>query len=141
MTNAQKWVAIFLGVFIALFLLAKLTQSDDADINTDDYYSSTEAAQPASQDGLTLIQNTGCLGCHGTDLQGTNLAPQLAAGLDQHWDRDGLINYLRNPSSYSGDERFEDYKKQFPNVVMPSYSQIEVKKLGQIADFLLGNEK
>jgi len=140
MTNAQKWVALFLGVFVALFLLAKLTQSEETDINEEDYYPSNNTEQTSSQDGITLLQNTGCLGCHGTDLQGTNLAPALA-GLDQHWDRDGLINYLRNPASYSGDERFEDYKKQFPNVVMPSYSNVDVKKLGQIADFLLGNEE
>lgn len=140
MTNAQKWVALFLGVFVTLFLLAKLTQSEETDINEEDYYPSNNTEQTSSQDGITLLQNTGCLGCHGTDLQGTNLAPALA-GLDQHWDRDGLINYLRNPASYSGDERFEDYKKQFPNVVMPSYSNVDVKKLGQIADFLLGNEE
>ncbi|MFC2082295.1 c-type cytochrome [Bacteroidota bacterium] len=140
MTNAQKWVAIFLGVFVILFLLAKLTEKDETDINTEDYYSQTESAQPASQDGMTLLQNTGCLGCHGTDLQGTNLAPALV-NLNEHWERDGLINYLRNPSSYSGDDRFEEYKKQFSGVVMPSYNNIDVKKLGEIADYLLELDK
>ena len=50
MTNAQKWVALFLGVFIALFVLAKFTQSDDSDINAEDYYPTTETEQSASQD-------------------------------------------------------------------------------------------
>ncbi|OGU57497.1 MAG: hypothetical protein A2V66_12525 [Ignavibacteria bacterium RBG_13_36_8] len=140
MTNAQKWIAIFLGVFIVLFIIAKLTQSDDTDINTGDNYSKTETEQPASQDGMLLLQNTGCLGCHGTDLQGTNLAPALAA-VSENWNRDGLINYIRNPSSYSGGKRFEEYKKQFPNVVMPSYNNIDVKNLGKIADYLLGLNK
>ena len=137
MTNAQKWVALFLGVFIALFVLAKIVDSGDDEINEDDYYSSTEAEQVKSLDGMTLLQNTGCLGCHGTDLNGTNLAPALT-GLGENWDRDGLINYLRNPSSYSGDDRFDEYKKQYNNVVMPSYSNIDVKDLGKIADYLLG---
>ncbi len=140
MTNAQKWVAAFLVVFIALFLLSKLTEKEEDFTEELDFYSEqqTEAAQSASVDGLTLINRVGCTNCHGVDLKGTKLGPTLYSA-KEYWSRDKLINYLRNPASYSGDERFEAYKAQY-NTVMPGYGNIDVKDLGKIADYLLNLE-
>jgi hypothetical protein len=35
-------------------------------------------------------------------------------------------------------ERLKAYREQFPGIIMPSYSNKDVKELGKIADFLLG---
>jgi hypothetical protein len=55
----------------------------------------------------------------------------------QYWTRDQLINYLRNPSSYMDSDRFQEYKKKYPGIIMPSFGEIDVKELGKIAEYLL----
>lgn len=142
MTNAQKWVAAVLILFIALFLLDKFTGNDEELIDGVEFYGDNGTGEtqntgdkPQSTDGLTLINNNGCISCHGADLQGTNLAPSLY-NADEYWDRAGLINYLRNPNDFSGDDRFEAYKDKY-NVIMPAYGNIDVKDLGKMADYIL----
>ncbi|MCK9279989.1 MAG: cytochrome c [Melioribacteraceae bacterium] len=137
MTNAQKWVAAFLGLFLIIFLIGRFTQKDEMSMIPEDnaYMGEENKEQSNKPAGLVLIEQNGCQSCHGEDFNGTTLAPALAS-LKDHWDRDGLINYLRNPSSYSGDKRFEAYKAQYRSI-MPSYGNVDVKDLGKIADFLL----
>ncbi len=136
MTNAQKWVAGFLALFIILFLLGKFTKKDDPIPTMTENYSSENTEQTAEVDGLTLIQQKGCITCHGGDLNGTQMAPALI-NIKQHWTRDGLINYLRNPSSYSGDARFDEYRTKYKNIMMPSYGNLDVKDLGKMVEYLL----
>jgi hypothetical protein len=135
MTNAQKWVAAFLGLFLVLFLLGRLTRKEE-----EPQIPQTMGDQPTQVsgevDGLTMINQIGCTSCHGDNLQGSKLAPQLV-NLKQFWTRDALINYLRNPQSYSRDVRFDDYRSKYKNVIMPSYGNIDVKELGKIAEYLL----
>ena len=64
------------------------------------------------------------------------MAPALNMA-KEHFDRNELINYLRNPADYSNDPRFAMYKDKYKGIVMPSYANIDVKKLGKIADYLL----
>jgi len=135
MTNAQKWIAAFLGLFLVLFILGKITEKDDVPYHHDNYPEQTQTTV-TEVDGFTLIKQTGCTACHGSNLEGTNMAPALL-GLEKYWTRDGLINYLRNPSSYSGDARFKDYKLKYKNIIMPAYNNIDVKDLGKMADYLL----
>jgi hypothetical protein len=137
MTNAQKWVAAFLFLFLFLFILQRLTQDEEV-YDEMDFYGNEEAEINPDRDALSLINRMNCTSCHGVDLKGTNLAPSLYS-VKNYWSRDKLINYLRNPSSYSGDERFEAYKKEY-NSIMPSYSNQDVKDLGVVADYLLGLE-
>jgi cytochrome c2 len=87
-----------------------------------------------------LVASLGCTGCHGSDLAGTNMAPGLH-NLKQNWSRDELINYLRNPSSYIKSESFKNFRAMYPNTIMPSFSNIDVKELGKIADYLQGLQK
>jgi len=136
MTNAQKWMAAFLGLFLILLILGRVTKKDDGTeaMSMQMMQQSQQATQET--DGLGLIKQTGCITCHGSNLQGTKMAPALA-GLKEYWTRDKLINYLRNPSSFGSDERFVEYKSKFKNVVMPSYNNVDVKNLGKIADYLL----
>jgi mono/diheme cytochrome c family protein len=138
MTNAQKWVAAFLVLFVILFLLQKFTQ-DDENYEDVDFYGGEEVESSPDDAALSLINRMNCVSCHGVDLKGTNLAPSLYKA-KEYWSRDNLINYLRNPASYSGDERFEAYKKEY-NSIMPSYSNYDVKDLGKVADYLLGLEE
>jgi cytochrome c2 len=144
MTNAQKWVAGFLILFVFLFVLLKITEDEETVSSTEQYNQEQQQQQQEEeskftgdekQDGLTLIQNNGCTSCHGQDLKGTNLAPGLY-NVSQHWDRKGLINYLRNPDEYSGDDRFEKLSEEY-STIMPGYDNLEVKELGKMSDYLL----
>lgn len=141
MTNAQKWVAAFLGLFILLFLLSRIVKQDDVEVPQEiDKYMQDSSDGTEEVSGFTLIEQNGCMSCHGDDLKGRQkLGPNLY-NAKKHWDKDELINYLRNPSDYSRDSRFDEYKNQFGNVMMPSYENLDVKDLGKIADYILNLE-
>lgn len=138
MTNAQKWVAVFLGLFLILFLLGRLTLKEESSTPpmTMGQMSNQQSQVSEDADGTALVKQIGCISCHGDNLQGTNIGPALA-NIKQHWNRDALINYFRNPSAYSNSARFDQYREQFKNIVMPSFNNIDVKQLGKIADYLL----
>jgi hypothetical protein len=138
MTKPQIWVAVILILFLTLFFLGRLTRTDDYihDDKTD--YMQNEMREPRPElTGKDLVAELGCMSCHGVDLNGSGMGPSLY-GLENNWSRDNLINYLRNPSSYSSDSRFQEYKQKFRGVLMPSYGHIDVKELGKIAEYLFG---
>lgn len=132
MTNAQKWIAAFLGLFLVLFLLGRITKEEEPATHS----AIEQMSQKSGADGLTLIKQSNCVSCHGSDLNGTSLGPALA-NIKQFWTRDALINYLHNPSSYNGNARFNGYRTKYKNSVMPSYGKVDVKDLDKIADYLL----
>lgn len=136
MTNAQKWVAAFLGLFLLLFILGRVTKKEETMPVANENYNEQSSQQPAEVDALTLIKQNGCVTCHGQDLEGTKMAPALI-NIKKHWSRDALINYLRNPRAYNGDERFDAYRKKYKGIVMPSFGNLDVKDLGKISEFLL----
>lgn len=138
MTNAQKWMSAFLVLFLVFFIFGRITKKEEVITHpaTENYQGQASQQTETDLDGFTLIKQSGCLTCHGQNLEGTNMAPALA-GLNEVWSRDKLINYLRNPSAYSGDKRFKEYKLKYKNIVMPSYGNIDVKDLGKMADYLL----
>lgn len=137
MTKPQIWVAAFLALFVLLFLLERATEKNENE-------NKPVVNNPVPQTGMAssnatapeLISRLGCVNCHGSNLTGTDKGPNLD-NLSQYWSRDKLINYLRNPSSYMSSARFKEYQEQFPNTIMPSFSNIDVKELGKIADYLL----
>ena len=142
MTNAQKWVTAFLGLFLILFLLERITKKEEPTTITQSMSgqnSRQNAKVTSDADGPTLMQEIGCVSCHGDDLKGTQMAPALS-NIKKNWSRDELINYLRNPSSYNGGDRFDEYRAKYKNVIMPSFSNIDVKELGKIADYLISKE-
>jgi len=143
MTNAQKWVTAFLGLFLILFLLERVTKKEESSVipSSMSGQNSRQTAKVTSDaDGPTLMQEIGCVSCHGDDLKGSQMAPALS-NIKKNWSRDELINYLRNPSSYNGGQRFDEYRATFKNIVMPSFSNIDVKELGKIADYLLSRNE
>jgi cytochrome c553 len=142
MTKPQIWIASVLVLFFLLFVLEKSTKRSDVQ-QKPKITDTTETTTQTSQQNTTpegLVASLGCTGCHGDNLDGTNMAPTLH-NLKKYWTRDQLINYLRNPDSYMSSERFKNYKAKYPEVMMPSFSNIDVKKLGEIADYLLKNSK
>jgi cytochrome c553 len=139
MTKTQIWVTAFLGVFFVLFGIAKLTEKDEPGPATGMNSGRTESTNSPAEEKtpLALMQINGCTSCHGTDLNGSPMAPDLKK-VKEHWDnRKELITYLRNPASYKGSKYIDDYKQKYTSAIMPSYGHLDVKELGKIADFLL----
>jgi cytochrome c553 len=137
MTNAQKWIGAFLGLFLLLFLIGRMTKKEEPVMPQAKGEVQNGTNQAAGEsDGPSLLKSNGCVSCHGANLQGTNIAPELA-NLKEHWTHDGLINYLRNPESYGGDKRFDAYRQKYKNVMMPSFNNLDVKDLGKMAEYLL----
>ena len=137
MTKPQIWVAAFLALFLLLFLLQRVTKNEEPknpNFSTNTVPQSNMSSENIS--GKDLIARIGCYNCHGSDLAGTVKGPSLA-GINEFWSRDQLINYLRNPNSFMSSERFKNYQGKYPNVIMPSYNNIDVKDLGKIAEYLL----
>lgn len=136
MTKAQIWMAGFLVLFLLLFILERATMNETKESSLPIGNTQTQTTQTQQLSGEDLINNSGCKSCHGENLTGTNLAPTLY-GLQSFYDRDKLINYLRNPNSFMDSDRFKNYKEKYKNIVMPSYNNIDVKNLGIISDYLL----
>ncbi len=138
MTKPQIWVAAFLVLFMLLFLLQRVT-NEPASKNTGPMSGAVSQQNMASNENLSpveLINKLGCRNCHGQDLAGTKMAPSLQ-NLQQFWSKDQLTNYLRNPSSYMDGDRFKEYQREYPGMVMPSFNNINVQELGKISEFLL----
>ena len=133
MTKPQIWVAAFLALFIILFLLQRITEKEQIPKKTNIVMKSKPNKVETAKG---LIASLGCVTCHGADLTGTRNGPNLQ-NVKQYWSRDNLINYLRNPVANMNGDRFTEYKKKFPNFLMPPFGNVDVKKLGKIADYLL----
>jgi len=136
MTKPQIWVAAFLFLFILLFILGRLTKEKEPVKNFSDQMNSPTTESNEELSGEKLFANFGCVNCHGAGLAGTVLAPPLT-NLKEHWGRDNLISYLRNPSSFMNSDRFKEFRKKYPSQIMPGYSNKDIKELGKIADYLL----
>lgn len=138
MTKPQIWVAAFLVLFILLFLLQRLTNEPGTEKKSPMNSPVTQQNMSSNKDmtPTELIDKLGCKNCHGTDLAGTNKAPSLI-NIKQYWSKDQLTNYLRNPSSFMSSDRFQEYQKKYPDMVMPSFNNIDVKELGKVAEYLL----
>ena len=97
----------------------------------------TDQTTSGNLTGEELFANFRCTSCHGNDYKGTKKGPSLI-GVGEYYSRKDLISYLRNPDSFMDSKRLKDYREQYPGIIMPSYSNKDVKELGKIADFLLG---
>jgi mono/diheme cytochrome c family protein len=138
MTKPQIWVASFLVLFIILFIIGRLTKEKEPVKNIPQ----GEVTNETSPENLTakeMIVNFGCVNCHGQELQGTIQGPALK-NLSQYYSRKDLISYLRNPQSFMSSARLREYREQFPNVMMPNFSNKNIKDLGKLADYLLGRK-
>ena len=124
---------------VPYFFLSKVT--DQSELHNKGSLNPQEMMGQRQQSGKPLspaemVSSLGCVNCHGTDLAGTNKGPALVK-LQDNWSRQELINYLRNPDSYMDSGRFKEFKQKYPGIMMPSFSNIDIKDLGKIADYLL----
>ncbi len=126
MTNAQKWIAIFLGLFIVLLIITYATEPNEGEAITEE----------TALSGEKIYADLQCASCHGNDLQGTEQAPPLL-NLAEKWSKTDLINYLRNPDDYKTSENILKLKEKYPDSFMPAFDGVETKKLGELANFLL----
>ena len=135
MTKPQIWVASFLVLFIILFIIGRLTKEEESfkPVTNSNMPEQNTSENLSAQD---LISSFGCVNCHGPALNGTSQGPALVQ-ISQKFSREELIAYLRNPNSFMSGERFQEYRRQYPNVIMPNFGNKDVKSLGKIADYLL----
>ncbi|HEY7751128.1 MAG TPA: cytochrome c [Ignavibacteriaceae bacterium] len=138
MTKPQIWVTVFLALFILLFMIGRLTKEEEPVKKLSNQMNNPSVETSGELTGEQLFSNFGCVNCHGVNLAGTPLAPPLR-NLTEHWGRDNLISYLRNPTSFMDSDRFKEFRKKYPGQIMPSYNNKDVKELGKIADYLLTN--
>lgn len=137
MTKPQIWVAAFLTMFFILFMIGQLTKKEEpVKVFKQPMNNPDSELSGGELSGAELFADFGCVNCHGKDLTGTNLAPSLM-GVSEHWSRDKLISYLRNPSSFMDQKRFKEFRKKYPSQIMPGFGEKDVKDLGKIVDYLL----
>ena len=134
MTNAQKWVSIFLFLFVALLVLSKLTSRSNDETNSNiDEYNSTQT-EPKN-DAEVLLSNNKCLTCHGPNLEGSASAPSLQK-VSEEWKREELLKYLKNPRSFSDDPRISRFKGKY-RLSMPSVDKLNNEELNILVNHLL----
>ena len=138
MTKPQIWLSAFLFLFILLFILGKVTKEDKTEQNFPVNNSPGFEETNNEITGVQLFVNFGCTKCHGENLSGTVNGPQLA-NLNEYWNRNTLIAYLRNPGSFMKKERFKEYRQLFPNQIMPGFGNKNIKDLGKLVDYLLNH--
>jgi mono/diheme cytochrome c family protein len=136
MTNAQKWVAGFLVLFVLLLALSKLT---DREPSKADYYESEEVTTTENVsteiDVEKIIANNKCYVCHGRDLAGSGMGPSLAE-VGKNWEKEGLANYLKNPNVFVSNARLEALKDKY-NREMPALESLSQAELNALADYLM----
>ena len=130
----QKWILIILGAFVVLFVLQSVFVGEYEHKVENIGYNESDGKVETSE-GLALMQSNGCITCHGSDLKGTGMGPALVS-LNKYYDREKLINYMRNPAAYMSEGRLKEMKEKF-RTIMPAYNNVDVKDLGKISDYLL----
>lgn len=137
MTNAQKWVSVFLFLFVILLVLAKLTRKEDdayADIDESTYQESEVSSEPLSPIEV-IIKNNDCKMCHGSDLSGSGSGPSLTK-LNVRWNKEELKAYLKNPSSFKNDPKMVERKGKY-RMSMPAADKLTADELEMLVDYLL----
>ena len=136
MTNAQKWVTVFLILFVLLLALSKLTNKDEKSSSEANY--SEENVNPNETVQINaekLISQNKCLTCHGRDLGGSGMGPSLT-NLSDNWEKDALINYLKDPSSFLNIARMAVLREKYGSD-MPAVKNLSNDEISAIAEFLL----
>jgi cytochrome c553 len=135
MTKAQIWIAVFLGLFVILFVVQRALKTD-APAQSPSTQMSMQS-QPASSEvtGESLIGEMGCVNCHGNDLGGTAMAPSLH-NLASVYTKEQLVAYLQDPSSQANSDRYQVMKGKYSGT-MPSFKSHDVHELEKVADVIL----
>ena len=133
MTNAQKWVSIFLVLFILLLVLSKLTSRSEDEASNIDEYNSTPTEQMSQAE--ILISNNKCMDCHGSNLDGSASGPSLTS-VGQDWKKEDLLTFLKNPRAFSDDFRVQRHKNKY-RMGMTAVDKLNDEELNVLADHLM----
>lgn len=136
MTNAQKWVAGFLVLFVLLLVLSKMT---DREASKSDSYESEEVTTTETIsteiDVEKLMANNRCYVCHGRDLGGSGMGPSLA-NVGENWKQASLVSYFQNPTAFLNNTRMVALKSQY-NRDMPALESLSQEELNALAEYLI----
>ncbi|MBU0473047.1 MAG: cytochrome c [Bacteroidetes bacterium] len=135
MTNAQKWVTIFLVLFILLLVLSKLTKREESSTESTSTEETMQNGETQQISAENLIAKNKCASCHGRDLNGSGMGPSLI-NLSTNWEKDDLVSYLQNPSSFLSSARMAMLKDKYGQD-MPAFKNMSAEELDALASFLL----
>lgn len=135
MTNAQKWVAGFLLLFVLLLALSKMTQKEDGENAPINAMSSEANPSTGAVDVENILASNRCYVCHGRDLNGSGMAPSLAK-VGENWKKPSLVSYFQNPTAFLNNQRMAALKDQY-NRSMPAFENLSQEELNALADYLL----
>ncbi|PIQ08317.1 MAG: hypothetical protein COW71_12445 [Ignavibacteriales bacterium CG18_big_fil_WC_8_21_14_2_50_31_20] len=135
MTNAQKWVTVFLILFVLLLALSKLTNKDEKSSAANYSEENVNPNETVQINAEKLISQNKCLTCHGRDLGGSGMGPSLT-NLSDNWEKDALINYLKDPSSFLNIARMAVLREKYGSD-MPAVKNLSNDEISAIAEFLL----
>lgn len=135
MTNAQKWVIVFLVLFILLLALSKLTKREESSTESTSTEETMQNGEPAQINAENLIAKNRCVSCHGRDLNGSSMGPSLI-NLSANWEKSDLVSYLQNPSSFLSNARMAMLKDKYGRD-MPAVKNMTAEELDVLASFLL----
>ncbi len=78
----------------------------------------------------------GCAKCHGPAREGRRSGPPLVK-LEDHWDENGLMQYLRDPKTFvEANPRLSYMGEKYP-IAMPAFAHTDEHQLRQLAVFIL----
>jgi cytochrome c2 len=137
MTNAQKWVSVFLVLFVLLLALSKLTENEEQ--TSDSYYNeesvSVSSSEPKELNVDALLANNKCFVCHGRDLEGSGMGPALV-NLSENWKAENLVSYLQNPKAFLNNPRMAILKDKYKSE-MPAVKGLSAEELKALAEYLI----
>jgi hypothetical protein len=93
-----------------------------------------EAPEPGTPEASYI--DLGCAKCHGDAREGKRSGPPLVM-LEDHWDEEGLMQYLRDPKTFvEANPRLSYMDEQYP-IAMPPFANTDEEQLRQLAVFIL----
>ncbi len=137
MTNAQKWVSIFLVLFILLLVLSKITDREESEATISENIESVET-ESVKIDVEYLLGSNRCFTCHGKDLNGTGMAPSLA-NVSENWKKNSLVSYFQNPKAFLSNPRMAVLAEKY-NRDMPAQERMTMEELEAVAEYLLNRK-
>ena len=86
--------------------------------------------------GWQVYVDLNCASCHGDLREGKRSGPVLT-GLDTHWTRDQLVEYMKFPEAMIKSNPRLAYKSEDYAIAMPGYAdKADDAQLGALADYL-----
>jgi len=87
--------------------------------------------------GWQVYADLNCASCHGDLREGKRSGPVLT-GLETHWTRDQLVEYVKNPDAMIKSNPRLAYKAEKYPIAMPGYAdKADEANLGALAGYLL----